>query len=202
VGGPPAVMMPTSATVYTKTTTYGAAAPGPAYGGGGYPPQQAPATGGPWGGLAAPSSSSFASLPPKSFNVTQGWVPPSLLVCVRAVSVCGHATNLYCVPKLAHYGQPSPDEMMILREWFNAVDQDGACTHSPGPPLERLRAVSLTPPGLRLLGSGEIDSEELQRALAASGDNFDKQARTIPLVRPHSGAHTLIAFSHDVLQWS
>ncbi|ELR10795.1 EF hand domain containing protein [Acanthamoeba castellanii str. Neff] len=124
VGGPPAVMMPTSATVYTKTTTYGAAAPGPAYGGaGGYPPQQAPSTGGPWGGLAAPSSSSFASLPPKSFNVTQGW--------------------------LAYYGQPSPDEMMILREWFNAVDQDG---------------------------SGEIDSEELQRALAASGDNFDKQA--------------------------
>lgn len=56
--------------------------------------------------------------------------------------------------------------------------------------LERLRAVSLTPPGLRLLGSGEIDSEELQRALAASGDNFDKQARTIPLVRPHSRAHT------------
>ncbi|KAL6068378.1 Protodermal factor 1 [Balamuthia mandrillaris] len=94
-------------------------------GGGGYhPPQQQQYYGGGGGGGYYPyMQQQQPSVIPKPSTGTEGW--------------------------LSYYGQPSSDEMMMLREWFNAVDQDR---------------------------SGSIDATELQRALAAGGDKFDTHA--------------------------
>lgn len=47
--------------------------------------------------------------------------------------------------QLLQYGNPNPDEMFLLREWFGTVDQDK---------------------------TGQIDVVKLQTALSASGEKF------------------------------